>query len=561
MTNKIFKSIFITAVIVIVAATTIVFALCYNFYYERTLEELKREAEYIQAGIEIDGTDYLQSADAEGVRVTLIASDGRIIYDTEYENPLDAPNHISREEVREALSSGKGVSSRTSELTGEPTLYYAVLISTGTVLRVSSASHTVLTMLGAIIGPILLLLLAILLFAFFSARKLSATIVEPINNINLDSPEQVKVYDELKPIIDKLSSQKRRISKQISELHMREEEFASITENMSEGMMVINSRTDIISCNKSAREILGVASELPVSFFSVEKLQNFREAISEAFAGRNGYNEIHTEDKHYSIIVTPVMQDGLAEGAVIIIIDDTEKEQRELLRREFTSNVSHELKTPLTSISGFAEIIKCGLAEEEDSARFADNIYKEAQRLITLVGDIIKLNQLDGFEFPYDGEIDISEIAEEVAERLESIASANGVEISYSGELALVIGTAHIVEEIIYNLCDNAIKYNKLGGKVSVSVENIGGSAVLRVADTGIGIPQDRQNRVFERFYRVDKSHSKKIGGTGLGLSIVKHAAMYHKAQIKLESEPGEGTEITIIFPKPEELSENKGDI
>ncbi len=549
MTTKIFKSIFVTAVTVLVAATVLVFTFCYNYYYDRALDELKREAEYVKTGIELEGLDYLRSTDAEGVRLTLISNDGRVIYDSASEDVTEAENHLSREEIKEALRYGEGISSRTSDVTGEPTIYYAIATEGGDILRVSSAHYTVFTMLGAIIGPILVLLVAVLLFAFLAAKRLSKIIVEPINNINLDSPEQAKVYDELKPVIDKLSSQKYRISKQLAELRMREEEFNSITENMGEGMIVINSHTSILSCNNSARAILGIKGELPKSILSIKDTPDFREAISEAFAGRNGYDSIQTEDKHYSIIVTPVMQDGGADGAVIVIIDDTEKEQRERLRREFTSNVSHELKTPLTSISGFAEIIRCGLSSPEDSEHFADNIYKEAQRLITLVGDIIRLTQLDGGEIPYDGECDLHSIAEDVILRLENVAAAKDVSLVLEGGCAKVNGNCLILEEIIYNLCDNGIKYNKNGGSVTVSCEMADGGAVLRVRDTGIGIPADKKERVFERFFRVDKSHSKKIGGTGLGLSIVKHAAAYHNAKITLQSTPDVGTEITIVFP------------
>ena len=397
--------------------------------------------------------------------------------------------------------------------------------------------------------PALVLFVLVTVFVYFIARGLSKSIVRPINEINMEDPESSDIYEELRPIISKLAYQKHRIARQMNELQMREVEFLSITSNMSEGMIVINSRTMILTANESARRILGIRESLgPQSILAYNKTDNFSSAVRTALSGKNGYDELRCGDKHYSIIVTPVLKDGSAEGAVIVIIDDTEKEERESLRREFTSNVSHELKTPLTSISGFAELIKCGMAEGEEAKHFAGNIHKEAKRLISLVGDIIKLTQLDGGEIPYDGEIDVLAVAEEVAERLSNIAETADVSLSVSGEHLSVIGTENIIEEMIYNLCDNAIKYNKRGGFVKVLVAREVDEVVLSVSDNGIGIPRDKQDRVFERFYRVDKSHSREIGGTGLGLSIVKHAAAYHKAQILLSSELGVGTTVTIRF-------------
>ena len=388
------------------------------------------------------------------------------------------------------------------------------------------------------------------LIGFFVASHISNSIVKPINEIDPEHPEQNFVYDELKPIISKLSSQNRKVSRQMTLLRQREREFDSITHNMSEGMIIINSRGTVLTCNNSAKSIFGVSGDIPTSVLMIDNSPEFRDAISAALSGNNEYVAMHRGDKIYSLIATPVTNEKNVEGAVLVILDVTEREEREKLRREFTSNVSHELKTPLTSISGFAEIIRTGMAEGEEARHFADNIHKESSRLISLVGDIIKLSRLDGGEIPYDDEpVDLYRVAEDVIERLLPIAERAEVKMELVGEACCVSGNSTAIEEMIYNLSDNAIKYNRRGGSVILRVFPDGSGASVSVSDTGIGIPKDKQDRVFERFYRVDKSHSKEIGGTGLGLSIVKHAAAYHKATISLESTEGVGTTVTVKFP------------
>lgn len=408
-------------------------------------------------------------------------------------------------------------------------------------------------MVAGILSPTIILFFVVLGIAVVVASRISKSIVQPINEIDPEHPEQSCVYEELRPIMEKLSSQKYKVSRQMTLMRQRESEFNSITFNMSEGIVVINSRAAILSCNRSAKQIFGVRGEPPKSVLMLNEAASFREAVSAALSGKNGYDSIRKGEKYYSIFVTPVMHEKNVEGAVIVIVDVTEKEQREALRREFTSNISHELKTPLTSISGFAEIIKSGIAEGEEARHFAENIHKEASRLISLVGDIIRLSQLDGGEIPYDEEkIDLLQVCEDVVERLHSVAERSEVTLTVDGQNALVSGNLTAIEEMVYNLVDNGIKYNRKCGFVKISVADNAGEPTVSVADNGIGIPQDKQDRVFERFYRVDKSHSKEIGGTGLGLSIVKHAAAYHKAKISLESEEGEGTQITVTFPSAE---------
>lgn len=395
---------------------------------------------------------------------------------------------------------------------------------------------------------VFLFIFAAVVLAFSTAWIASTQIVKPITDIDPRSLNNDAVYEELKPIVDRLSVQNFRVTKQKSELTMRENEFNSITHYMSEGMLVINKRAEILSVNRSAKEIFGV-NKTPKSVLVLDNSDGFREAVSAALSGTNGYHSFRRGEKYYSLIATPVSHGSVLEGAVVVVLDVTEKEEREALRREFTSNVSHELKTPLTSISGFAELISSGIADGEDARRFAGNIRKEASRLITLVGDIIRLSQLDGGEIPYDEEpIDLAMLAGEVCERLSAVAEAAGVSLSVEGSGVEVSGNYTALEEILYNLCDNGIKYNKPGGYVKIKVFREGDAAAFCVSDNGIGIPADKQDRVFERFYRVDKSHSRAIGGTGLGLSIVKHAVAYHKATISLQSEEGVGTAVTVKF-------------
>ena len=435
-----------------------------------------------------------------------------------------------------------------------------VMLATFTVLfawfcsvmkRTAGEDYNVWLAAAELLAPGIILFTAMTAIAFAVASVISKSVIKPINEIDPEHPEDAKIYEELRPIVEKLSSQNYKISKQMTLLRKRENEFNSITLNMNEGLIVINSRAAILSCNRSAKEIFGVRDETPRSVLMLHSSPTFREAIGAALSGRNGYDSIRDGDKYYSLFATPVLHEKNVEGAVIVMIDVTEKEEREALRREFTSNISHELKTPLTSISGFAEIIKSGMADDEETVHFAENIHKEASRLISLVGDIIRLSQLDGGEIPYDDEpIDLYAVADDVAERLSSIAERSGVTVSLDGSSVLINGNLTAVEEIIYNLCDNGIKYNRAGGYVHIRAFETDGEACISVSDNGIGIPKDKQDRVFERFYRVDKSHSRAIGGTGLGLSIVKHAVAYHKAKLTLESEDGIGTTITVAFPK-----------
>lgn len=404
-------------------------------------------------------------------------------------------------------------------------------------------------LLYAVLLPSFLIsLVTAVLLAFVIARLASNSITKPIKELDLKNPDKVKTFDELQPILDRLSYQNYEIFNKTNALSVKENEFLSLTANMSEGLVLVNSRGNAFTCNRSAREIFDFDGKLPTSILSVNSSEAFRVAVLKALSGENGYYSFCKEDKFYSLIASPVFNNGNADGAVIVVIDETEKEQREQLRREFTSNVSHELKTPLTSISGFAELISSGMAMGDDAKRFALKIGGEAARLITLVGDIIKLTQLDGGEIYLGDRINLFETSKSVVARLQNLADAAGISLSVTGEELYVTGNSTIIFELIYNLVDNGIKYTEKGGKVELRVFREKDGVAICVKDNGIGIPKDKQERVFERFYRVDKSHSKEIGGTGLGLSIVKHAANCHNAKIKLDSEAGCGTEITVTF-------------
>lgn len=529
MTGKIFKSIFMTALAVIFCALVIVFSFTYNHYNERTMAELVRDGEYIDAGVSSYGTGYLDTVSIKGVRVRLLDAEGVAVYDSDADAPV--PSGVAH----------------TRELDGRYTLI------------IVSEESALVSVLTEMLGTALVLFVIVVLLALFVANRLSLGIVKPINEIDLDNPDESRVYEELRPMMTRLSQQRYRITRQIAELRMKEEEFSSIISDMSEGITVINSKTEILSCNAAAKRIFDIKSEVPRSILAVKDTEGFRSAVVRALGGEVGYDTIRTDDKLYSLVISPVFQDGTVSGAVILAIDDTEKDERERLRREFTSNVSHELKTPLTAISGFAELIKSGMTSDEDTVHFADNIYKEAARLLVLVGDIIQLTRLDGAEMPYDGEpVALDTLARESAARLERPAELAEVCVVCETEEVEIPGNSLIIEEIIYNLIDNAIKYNRAGGKVTVKVFYDKDEAVLSVEDNGIGIPSDKQDRVFERFFRVDKSHSRSIGGTGLGLSIVKHSAAYHNAKISLRSTEGVGTAVEVRFPLKNNYSKER---
>lgn len=549
MTKKIFRSFLLTTLLTLAVSMFFVFGILYQYFEEQLMNDLKSKVVFISHAVESEGADYLERIGDVGERVTLIAPDGTVIADTEA-NAAEMENHLERSEVKQAAENGSGTSVRYSETLTEKIIYYAVKMPNGNILRVSVKHYTVITILLGLVQPILVTLLIAAVLCFVLSSKLSKSIVKPINSLDLDAPENNDAYEELAPLLKKISRQRRIIDEQLQTAKRLQEEFRLITENMSEGFLVINRERNVLTHNSAALRLLKISEPPNGNVLAVNRSEPFRNAVERALSGERSENEMMFGESCYGIIANPVLNDGEVIGAVIIILDVTERVRREQLRREFTANVSHELKTPLTSISGFAEMMVNGVPDDI-AADFARSIYDEAQRLIVLVGDIIKLSELDENSARLEQErVDLRELSEDVAKRLGLAAENKNVAVTVIGN-AQITGVRKILDEMIFNLCDNAIKYNKNGGSADVVISSDAEkhTVTLTVRDTGIGIPGYAQNRVFERFYRVDKGRSKSAGGTGLGLAIVKHGAACHNAEIHLKSEENKGTEISIIFP------------
>lgn len=549
MNKKIFRSSVAVALVVLISSIVLIMSILFQYFENQLQSELESEANYIAYAVENQGIDYINNFSNSSKRITLISPDGDVLADTSAdESGLE--NHSDRQEVIDALKNGKGTSIRYSKTLAEKTIYYAMKMQDGNILRVSTTQYTVAAILFSIIQPILIVFVIAVAISFALAQKVSKSIIKPINELDLDNPLNNEPYDELAPLLRKISKQKHTIEKQIKEAEHKQEEFRLITENMKEGFIVVDNKRNLLTYNRSALKLLGISRDKPDDILSADN-DKLTFVIDKALDGVREKSNLTLNDNYYSLIANPVFENGNVIGAVVLIIDVTESVKREQLRQEFTSNVSHELKTPLTSISGFAEMMKNGGTPDSVVTDFSSSIYDEAQRLITLVNDIIKISELDEKNARVDSEeVDLYELSADIINRLKPIADKRNISLNLIGESTVVSGTEKILDEMIYNLCDNAIKYNVDSGTVDIILSESNNNIKLTVRDTGIGIPQSEQNRVFERFYRVDKSHSKEIGGTGLGLSIVKHAAIYHNAEIKLKSELGKGTSITVIFDK-----------
>lgn len=553
MTRKIFQSIIAVVISVLLLSLALITGVLYNHFETTMLDQLRTTAQFAEQGVEQEGMAYFDSLHAQNCRVTWIAADGTVKYDNR-SNPKTMENHADRQEVREAMENDSGTSVRRSSTLSEHTMYYAKRLSDGTVLRLSMSQRSVLFLMGGMLSPLVFIFLAACLLAGVLSYRVSKKIVKPLSEIDLKHPEQVETYDELSPFLQRIASQNREIDARMAEIRKQQQEFSMITENMSEGLFVVDRNYQILSYNKSAMQIFGMdPRQEHENLLAVNRSEGFRNAMDSALKGRHTQENLELNGRVYQIIANAVCQPDFAEdmvGAVILVLDVTEKEAQEQYRREFTANVSHELKTPLTSISGIAEIIRNGIVKPEDIPHFAGKIYDESQRLITLIGDIIKLSRLDENQVPMEREtVDMLEMARNVVQQLSSVARKSGVTLVANGTHGQVQGVRQVLGEMVYNLCENAVKYNRAGGRVWVDVQQVADHVVLRVKDTGIGIPAAEQGRIFERFYRVDKSHSKAVGGTGLGLSIVKHGAALHHATISVSSEPEQGTEITLTFP------------
>ncbi|MBM6681594.1 PAS domain-containing protein [Pseudoflavonifractor capillosus] len=553
MTAKLFRTSMAVAVSVMVLSIALFMGMLYQYFSDQMMTELESETWLVSRGVELDGMDYLNGLHTTS-RVTWVAADGTVLYDNEADAST-MENHADREEIREALTSETGTAQRFSSTLSEQTLYVTQRLSDGTVIRLASAQKTVGLLLISMIQPILIILVLSLLLSAVLASRLSKGLIKPILSLDLEHPEDCETYDELTPLLSRLKRQNDTIQQQMNLLKQRQTEFAALTDNMSEGFLLLDRQGHVLSHNSGALRLLGVEEpEGEVNVLVLNREEPFRQAVDEALSGKRSQQMLHLNGRYCKLLANPVLADGKPAGAVLVLLDVTEQEQRDELRREFTANVSHELKTPLTSISGIAEIMQSGMVKPEDIQSFAGDIYQEAQRLIALVEDIIRLSRLDeGAESLEREPVNLLSVAQDVARRLDSAAQKAGVTLKVMGLSVEVRGIPSVLDEMVYNLCDNAIKYNHPGGTVNVTVAPADdGSAEVTVEDTGIGIPVEDQSRVFERFYRVDKSHSKEIGGTGLGLSIVKHGASLHGAQIHMDSQVGRGTSVQLLFPHHE---------
>ena len=560
MTKRIFGGAFIVSLVAIISAVAMVLGVAYTKEQQLFKRQLEQQAMLLAATMENtspdDDVESLRklSHDIHGTfenRITYIGQDGTVLFDNEAD-PATMENHLGREEVVAAKQSGTGTAIRESYTMSEMTVYCARVIGYDCIVRVAGTMDTVAARIAGMWWEVLLVVIIAAMVSLGVAAIVARVVVKPINSIDLKNPDIGESYSEIAPLLHRISEQNHEIDQQIAELTRSRKEFSLITENMSEGFIIIDSRTEVLSYNTAALKILG--SDFTGSSRSVlvlNRSEAFRSAVEDALAGKRSETDLTLSEKIYQVIATPAFTGSSVTGAVMIILDITEKEAREELRREFTSNVSHELKTPLTTIYGISDMLVGGIVKPEDIPGFAKNIRDEASRMITLIQDILKLSQLDENTFSDQRErVDLYELAQSAAERLRPQADEKHVTISVTGERSEFTGIATVLEEMIYNLLDNAVKYNKQGGRADVDVRSSGGDIVVTVSDTGIGVPADSIDRIFERFYRADKSHSRKIGGTGLGLSIVKHGVSLHGGSITVKSSEGSGTTFTMALPK-----------
>lgn len=549
MTKRIFRATLLVGVAVLIASLALVMGVLYSYFGRVQESQLRDELSLAAVGVEKNGTDYLAELQSDQYRITWLRADGVVMYDTQVDAET-MENHAQRQEVRQALATGEGESSRYSSTLLQKTVYYAKLLPDGTVLRLSAVRVTAGVLVLNMLQPILLVLAAALILSGVLASRLARRITEPLNRLDLEHPLENDTYEELAPLLRRMEHQRRQIDQQIGELRQRSEEFDQITGSMNEGLVLLDEAGAILSINPAARRLLGADGDcVGQDFLTVDRDVTMSDALRQA--AEQGHSEFRGErnGREYQFDVTRIQTEGRTAGTVLLVFDVTERAFAERNRREFTANVSHELKTPLQGIIGSAELLENGMVKQEDVPRFVGHIRAEAQRLVTLIGDIIRLSQLDEGEAMPTEPVELLAVAREAAENLRSAAEAKHVTVDVTGQPATISGVRRLLYEIVFNLCDNAIKYNNEGGRVEVEVAQEGASAAVTVRDTGIGIPPKHQSRVFERFYRVDKSHSKASGGTGLGLSIVKHAVQYHHGTIQLKSEVGKGSEIRVTFP------------
>ena len=548
MSKKIFRSIIAVAMVVLLTSLAIASTFLYDYFNKLQVAQLKEELSLVANNVDKVGIEYFDNFTSRVFRFTLVDAEGGVLYDSQA-TAADMENHLEREEIAEALLSGYGSSARYSSTLTERTFYEAIRLESGNVLRISVSQVTVGAQILGMLPAICAIVLIAIVIALLLSHKMARSIVKPLNELDLENPAENETYEELAPILTKLNKQHKQIRQQMQELRRKTDEFEQITVSMNEGLILLDKKGTILSINSAAKKLFGVDDmAIGCDFLSLDRSTDMTRAIEKALDCKKTELREERNGSKYQFIINHIESDGKMIGIVILCLDITETALAEQTRKEFTANVSHELKTPLQSIIGSAELLENGLVKPEDQKRFVGNIKNEATRLVSLINDIIRLSQLDEDSGTATESVDLFDIANEVMDVLTVSASKKQVKLCLNGESCVMNGVRRYLYEIVYNLSDNAIRYNKDGGTVLIDLKNKDGSIVLSVSDTGIGIPTEHQSRIFERFYRVDKSHSKETGGTGLGLSIVKHAVAYHGGTIKLESTPGEGTTITVEF-------------
>ena len=552
MTKRIFHSICLVALGVFVACIALFMGVLYAHFSDVQEAQLSTQTALVAQAVANEGIEYFSGLDTDEDRITWIGPDGAVLYDNKSDSD-EMENHLEREEVRKALATGSGESSRYSSTLMERALYAARRLPDGTVIRLSVSHNTVLRLLLDMLQPICILIVIALVLSLILASRLSKQIVKPLNELNLNEPLKNNEYDELAPLLHRINTQQRQIRAQSEELRQKQSEFETVTSGMAEGIVLLNRKMDVLGINSAAAKLFHTDNLcVGKSILSVSRSLDLQSVLVKAEGGQRAETRMDIDGGTYQLTASPVFSDGMVSGIILLLLNVTERENAEQMRREFTANVSHELKTPLHTIAGSAELLAGGMVKDSDLASFYARIHDEALRMIHLIEDIIRLSHLDeGADDMNREEVDLFALAGETIKVLSATAESEHIALTAEGESAVITGIPQLLQSIIYNLCDNAIKYNRSYGSVTVTVENRADRAVLSVADTGIGIPPEHQERIFERFYRVDKSRSKELGGTGLGLSIVKHAARLHGASIELQSVVDGGTTITVSFPKP----------
>lgn len=551
MTKRIFRSICLVAVTVFLASLVLIMGVLYEYFSNVEQAQLKMQTILAAQGVTNEGIEYFNNLKINNYRISWIDTEGNVIFDSASDTS-EMENHLGREEVREALSSGYGESRRYSATLMERSFYAAQKLNDGSILRLSISQNSILTLLLGMAQPICIIFAAALIFSIVLAIQVSKKIVKPLNEIDLDNPLSNEGYDELSPFLRRIDSQQKQLRGQKAELLQKENELNTIISSMNEGMVLLNQRGKIISINPAAGKLLDADTDcIGSDMLSLCRNLELQEILEKAMNGKHGENIIRLHEESYQIDANPIISENVVKGAALFFFNVTEKEKAEQIRREFTANVSHELKTPLHSISGYAELLKNDMVKDDDKIPFAGKIYDEAGRMIRLVEDIISLSHLDEGAGDMQREnIDLYTLADKAMQSLEPQANALCVTLELSGVSAILNGIPQLLYSVIYNLCDNAIKYNHKNGNVIVKIQDEDSKVTVSVQDTGIGIAPEHQERIFERFYRVDKSHSKAVGGTGLGLSIVKHAVKIHNAKIEVKSLVEKGTTVIVTFPK-----------